>query len=88
MTEVALSEKDEILVRKQIESGRYANAGDVVTAALALLAGESVAFDEWFQDEIPGRLKALRDNPDIGIPLKEVTARIEARHRALAAGDN
>ena len=88
MAEVALSENDEMLIRKQLESGRYANAGDVVTAALALLAGESVAFDEWFQDEVPGRLRALRDNPDMGIPLNEVTARIEARHRALAAGDN
>ena len=88
MAEVALSETDEMLIRKQIESGRYATAGDVVTAALALLAEESVAFDEWLQDEVPGRLRKLRDKPDIGIPLKEVTARIEARHRALAAGDN
>ena len=82
MTELALSEKDEIIIQIQLGSGRYSNAAEVVTAALELMQEADGDFEHWLQKEIPVRLAALRNDPSLGIPLDEVTARLAARHRA------
>ena len=82
MTELALSEKDEIIIQIQLGSGRYSNAAEVVTAALELMQEADGDFEHWLQKEIPVRLTALRNDPSLGMPLDEVTARLAARHRA------
>ncbi|TIM95656.1 MAG: type II toxin-antitoxin system ParD family antitoxin [Mesorhizobium sp.] len=69
----ALNDHYESSIRKQLESGRYNNASEVVRAGLRML------------EEIPGRLTELRQDSSKGIPAETVFSRLEARHRAKQA---
>lgn len=88
MAELALSEKNESIIQKQLESGRYNDAAEVVTVALEMMQEADGDFEHWLQNEIPKRLTALKDDPSLGISLGEVTARLAARHRARIARDS
>lgn len=81
MASIALNEHYERFIRKQLESGRYNNASEVVRAGLRMLEDFEEARENWLRNEIPNRLAELQENPEIGIPAEKVFARIEARHR-------
>jgi antitoxin ParD1/3/4 len=87
MASLALDENHERLIRKQLETGRYEDASDVVSAALEMLDGADDGFDRWLREEIPARLAELREDPTIGIPADIVHAELEARHHARIAKD-
>ena len=82
MASLALNENHERIIRKQLESGRYEDASDVVSAALEMLDDAGDGFDRWLREEIPARMAELDANPDIAIPADEVFAEIDALHRA------
>ncbi|MEV4608537.1 type II toxin-antitoxin system ParD family antitoxin [Neorhizobium sp. LMR1-1-1.1] len=77
MLNVALGKDDEELVRKQLETGHYADAADVVRAGLRLLEDESV-LERWIEEELPARYEAYLKDPSRAIPAEEVHARFEA----------
>lgn len=85
MPNVALGDHYEEFVQKQLESGRYNNASEVVRAGLRLLEDFEVARERWLNEEIPGRFDDLIKDPSIGIPAKTVRARFEARRRGHVA---
>ena len=82
MASLALDENHERIIRKQLETGRYEDAGDVVSAALEMLDDSDDGFERWLREDIPSRMAELVANPEIAIPADEVFAEIEARHRA------
>ncbi|WP_313601950.1 type II toxin-antitoxin system ParD family antitoxin [Rhizobium sp.] len=84
MLNVALGKEDEELVRKQLETGHYADAADVVRAGLKLLEDES-ALERWIEEELPARHDAYLKDPSIGVPAKDVRARFEAKRKRDAA---
>ncbi|WP_426128426.1 type II toxin-antitoxin system ParD family antitoxin [Pararhizobium sp. PWRC1-1] len=81
MPNVALGKHYEEFVKKQLESGRYSNASEVVRAALRLLEDSDAARERWLNDEIPGRYDQLMADPKIGIPSEAVRARFKAKRR-------
>lgn len=81
MPNVALGKHYEEFVKKQLESGRYSNASEVVRAALRLLEDSDAARERWLNEEIPGRYHQLIANPTMGIPAETVRARFEAKRR-------
>lgn len=81
----ALNDHYESSIRKQLESGRYNNASEVVRAGLRMLEDLEAERDKWLREEIPGRLTELRQDSSKGIPAEAVFSRLEARHRAKQA---
>jgi antitoxin ParD1/3/4 len=81
MTSIALSDHYEQFIKRQLESGRYNNASEVVRAALRLLEDYEGARERWLKEEIPTRLKEMKADPSIGIPAEQVFAELETRQR-------
>lgn len=85
MPNVALGKHYEEFVQKQLDSGRYNNASEVVRAGLRLLEDYEVARERWLNEEIPARFDDLRNDPSAGVPAKAVRSRFEAKRRQHAA---
>jgi antitoxin ParD1/3/4 len=84
MPNVALGKHYEEFVRKQLESGRYNNASEVVRAGLRLLEDHDAARERWLNEEIPARYDELAATPSLGVPSANVRARFDAKRRANA----
>ncbi|ARO29236.1 addiction module antidote protein [Rhizobium sp. NXC14] len=85
MPNVALGKHYEEFVRKQLESGRYNNASEIVRAGLRLLEDHEAARDRWLNEEIPARYDELVKTPSLGISAEKVRARFETKRRHDAA---
>ena len=85
MPNVALGNHYEEFVKKQVESGRYNNASEVVRAGLRLLEDHEAARDRWLSDEIPSRYDDIINNPEMGISAENVRAHFASRRRSAAA---
>jgi antitoxin ParD1/3/4 len=72
---VELGPQQAILLR-QLESGHYENASEVVRDALRLMERRDVVFGEWLRAEVKASLADKRPSA----PAEDVFARIEARH--------
>jgi len=82
MTSIALNDHYERFIKKQLESGRYNNASEVVRAGLRMLEDFEEARDKWLREEIPGRFEELQADASKGVPLDTAFARLEAKHQA------
>lgn len=85
MPNYALSDHYENFIRKQLESGRYNNASEVVRAGLRMLEDYEAQREGWIRDEIPARLVELQQDPSKVVPAESVFSRLEARHRVRQA---
>lgn len=68
----ALNDHYEGFIRKQLESGRYNNASEVVRAGLRMLEDFEAERERWLREEIPARLTELQQDPSKGIPAETV----------------
>lgn len=82
MTSIALNDHYERFIKRQLESGRYNNASEIVRAGLRMLEDFEEARENWLKNEIPTRLAEIEKNPEIGVSAEKVFAQIEASHRA------
>ncbi len=85
MASFALNEHYEKFIKKQLQSGRYNNASEVVRAGLRLLEDQEEARERWLNQEIPSRYAELKADPSKGVSLDDAFARLEAEHQALLA---
>jgi len=85
MANVALGSHFEEFVQKQLDSGRYNNASEVVRAGLRMLEDHEAARERWLNDEIPKRYDDLINNSGMGVPADAVRARFEAKRRSVSA---
>lgn len=85
MPNVALGNHYEEFLRKQLESGRYNNASEVVRAGLRLLEDHEAARERWLNEEIPARYNELLQNPSTGVPAESVRARFHSKRGQRAA---
>ncbi|MBB4235657.1 type II toxin-antitoxin system ParD family antitoxin [Rhizobium esperanzae] len=85
MASFALSEHYEKFIRKQLESGRYNNASEVVRAGLRMLEDYEESRERWLHEEIPGRYEELQRDPSLAVPMETARGRFEAKHRANLA---
>jgi len=84
MPNVALGTHYEEFVKKQLDSGRYNNASEVVRAGLRLLEDHEQAREKWLNEEIPARFSELTKDPSIGVSSRSVRARFEAKRQTRA----
>ncbi|WP_142781063.1 type II toxin-antitoxin system ParD family antitoxin [Agrobacterium sp. T29] len=82
MPSYALNEHYEKFIQKQLESGRYNNASEVVRAGLRMLEDYEDAREKWLNEEIPSRYEELKRDPSKGVPFETSRARFEAKHKS------
>lgn len=70
MPNYALNDHYESFIRKQLESGRYNNASEVVRAGLRMLEDFEAEREKWLREDIPARLAELRRDPTKGNPCR------------------
>lgn len=85
MASFALNEHYETFIKKQLESGRYNNASEVVRAGLRLLEDMEEARERWLDQEIPDRYAELMKGPSTAVPFETAFARFEAKHKTNTA---
>ncbi len=86
MPNYALNDHYETFIRKQLESGRYNNASEVVRAGLRLLEDQ-----EKLQALKLAELKAAIQAGIVsgaGVPAEEVFDRLEKKYAALGKGSS
>lgn len=81
MDTIPVTDDDAKIIEKQVESGRYRSAEDVVSAGLHLLEELSSETDSWLKREIPGRLVAYRQDPSSVVPIGDAFSAIEQEFR-------
>ena len=85
MASFALNEHYERFIKKQLESGRYNNASEVVRAGMRLLEDQEDARERWLTQEIPNRYADLKRDWSTGVTLDEAFDQLETEHRAQLA---
>jgi antitoxin ParD1/3/4 len=86
MNEIKLTREYETIIQKQIDSGRYDNATDVIEASLSLLEGFD-SLDDGDYAAMKEGINASFDDGSDDIPLEDAFRHIEAMHeRDKAAG--
>lgn len=81
MDDIPVSRDDKRIIETQVESGRYDNASDVISAGLHLLEEIQTETESWMRREIPKRMAEYDRDPSIGIPLDQAIARLDELHR-------
>jgi antitoxin ParD1/3/4 len=73
---VELSPGQRAILERQLESGRYQTASEVVGDALRLMADRDAVFDSWLREEV----RASMADTQPPAPIDAVFRRLEARH--------
>jgi antitoxin ParD1/3/4 len=82
MASFALNEHYEEFIRKQLESGRYNNASEVVRAGLRMLEDYEDARERWLREEIPNRYEEVKRDASKAVTLDAAISRFQAKHTA------
>lgn len=86
MDDLHLSDEDAKRIEKQIDSGRYETAGDVISAALHLLEQEDAKLERWLRSEIPARLAEFERDPSSGVTIDRLSEELdEIYHKDIEA---
>lgn len=67
-------------IDKQVESGSYATASEVVRAGLRALQERDAAVERWLVEEVAPTYDAMRDDPTRARSMDDVFDEIRARH--------
>jgi putative addiction module CopG family antidote len=70
------------IIDSRVESGRNASQSEVIEEALGLLAQQEAPLEDWEEQELAAAYDEWKANPTGGIPIEEVSARLE-EERAL-----
>lgn len=79
---IELPEELAEVVDARIASGRNASESEVIEEALELLAEQDAPLEDWEEKELAAAYDEWKANPTGGIPVEEVSARLE-EERAL-----
>ena len=78
----SLPDQQSEYIDKQVNSGTYGSASEVVRAGLRALQERDQVIERWLIEEVAPTYDELHANPDQVIPAEEVFAEIRARHAA------
>ena len=79
---ITLSDEMASNVRAKVASGEYASESEVIQEALRGVYGHEQSLEDWLHNQVAGSYDALRANPETGISLEEVRARLAGRPKA------
>jgi antitoxin ParD1/3/4 len=73
-------------VRAKVASGEYASESEVIRDGLRALQARDRAIEHWLRTEVVPAHQALKADPSSGLPLDDIRAGLEKRHRRATAG--
>jgi antitoxin ParD1/3/4 len=73
---VELGTKQQAILRRQLDSGRYENATEVLNDALRLMSERDAVLDDWLRSEVA----AVAADKRPPVPAASVFKRLEGRH--------
>ena len=85
MTAIALERRYEEFIKRQLDTGRFESASEVVQAGLEMLEDFDDAHERWLKDEILARLADIAADSSKAIPADEVFGELEMIHQARLA---
>ncbi|MET1110633.1 MAG: type II toxin-antitoxin system ParD family antitoxin [Allosphingosinicella sp.] len=80
---IELADEMAAIVDARIASARNASESEVIQEALELLAEQDAPLEEWEERELAASYDEWKANPMGGIPLEEVSRRLEERRGAF-----
>jgi antitoxin ParD1/3/4 len=78
----SLPAKQAKFIDKQVASGAYASASEVVRAGLRALQERDAAVDRWLNEEVAPVYDAMTADPQRALSANKVFAAVRARHAA------
>ncbi|MGW9231289.1 type II toxin-antitoxin system ParD family antitoxin [Pseudorhizobium sp. NPDC055634] len=78
---LALSEQDEKAIEKQLATGRFSDASEVVRAGLQILEEMNTHEERWLEEEVAQRVIDAERDPSSLLSVDDVFLRAETRHR-------
>lgn len=75
---ITLPNKMAQLVREKVASGEYASESEVIRDGLRSLVARDRALEDWLRGDVVRAYNGLRANPESGVSLKQVRARLAA----------
>lgn len=82
--DIELPEELAEAVSAQVASGRFANASEVIQEGLRLLDEADAPLEPWVREELAAGYDAWKANPTDGVPIEEVSARLEEEREQRA----
>ena len=73
------------MVKAKVASGEYATESEVIRDGLRTLQARDAAVESWLRSEVARSYDEHAAAPSIGIPAKDVMARLRSSYRARAA---
>lgn len=83
---ISLPAEHAAFIDRQVASGAFASASEVVRAGLRALQERDAAVERWLAEEVAPAYDALAADPDRARPIDEVFAEIRARHARRLTG--
>jgi len=76
----SLPDEQSAYIDKQVDTGTYGSASEVVRAGLRALQERDAVIERWLIEEVVPTYDKMMANPSRGIPAEEVFAQIRAHH--------
>ena len=78
---LSLEDGDLERIDRQLSTGRYSDAAEVVRAGLELLERLEDGEQAWLAEEVSARVADMTERPDVLLPAEDVFAGLEAHHK-------
>ena len=85
-TSISLDEHFADFLSREVASGRYRSASEVVRAGLRALQERNAAVERWLRDEVAPVYDAMETDPGRALAADEVFGSIRERHAKALAG--
>ena len=83
---VELSAKQQAILQRQLESGRYESASEVVQDALMALAERDAVYTEWLRKKVQVSMANKRPSSPIDAVFERVRAKVARKGKVAARG--
>ncbi|MEL6436422.1 MAG: type II toxin-antitoxin system ParD family antitoxin [Pseudomonadota bacterium] len=72
----SITEKQSAFIDKLVERGDYASASEVIREGIRAVQERDAELDAWLRGPVMEAARKLDENPESGIPIDEVFARL------------
>lgn len=87
VVKLSLTQDDEQRIARQLSTGRFEDAADLVRHGLALIEDQARELDEWLERDVRQRLTDVDGRPERFRAASEVFADLAERHRKALSGN-